>query len=102
MNVYIRFVTSVLYRGLRLVGGWWRFHTFHSRTKSNGTLMIFFFLQVKAVCPLCVTPVTKILHNIRSLSDYDVYNVVPPERDVLASIDDDLDFAIDTTDTDSS
>ncbi|XP_065215895.1 clumping factor B-like [Planococcus citri] len=58
--------------------------------------------KVKAVCPLCIGPITGILHNIRSQDDYDIEKVEPPRVDVLANIDNDLIFDIDDTDTDSS
>lgn len=59
---------------------------------------------MKAVCPLCIRPITTILHNIRSQDDYDIEEVIPPQDDVLGNIGIEYDhmFHVDDTDTDSS
>ncbi|ELU06401.1 hypothetical protein CAPTEDRAFT_223035 [Capitella teleta] len=37
--------------------------------------------KVKAVCPLCKQPFKSIIHNVRSIEDYDQYHVQTPDED---------------------
>ena len=47
---------------------------------------------MRAVCPLCVRPITSIINNVRSVDDYDLQIVEPPEKDVLANWDNDVEL----------
>lgn len=42
-------------------------------------MKFFFYLQVKAECPLCKQPFKSIIHNVRSNLDYDQYHLEPGE-----------------------
>lgn len=47
---------------------------------------------MRAVCPLCVQPISGIIYNVRSANDYDLQLVKPPEKDILSNLDTDVDL----------
>lgn len=64
----------------------------------NDTLISFLFFdfisfsQLRATCPLCLQPITAIIKNVRSIDDYDIEQVAPPQIDVFADYQGDIDM----------
>lgn len=47
---------------------------------------------MRAVCPLCVQPISSIIYNVRSADDYDIQTVQPPAYDVLSNWNNDIEL----------